>query len=117
MPKINPSRILGLFVVLDKQISVRVPRIERQGLPSDNVVLLTQNGIEYFYPPELVAEAFCCTAEDGVKWNFENEPIEFNGIRKTKKELAQYIANALKDAHQLHPEIRGLVSQIQAACK
>ena len=106
-----------LFVVLDKQISVRVPRIESQGVPRGNIVLLTQNGIEYFYPRELVAATFCCTAEDVEKWKFESEPIDFNGIRKTKKELAQCIADTLTGTHRLHPEIQCLVSLIQAACK
>lgn len=106
-----------LFVILDKQISVRVSRIESQGIPTNNIVLLTQNGIEYYYPEELVATAFRCTVEDVGKWKFESEPFDFNGIRKTKKELAQCIADALTGTHQLHPEIQSLVSLIQAACQ
>jgi hypothetical protein len=106
-----------LFVVLDKQISVRIPRIEGQGVPNDNIVLLSQNGIEYFYPAELVATIFRCTVEEVRKWKFETDAMDFNGIRKTKKELAQCVADALTGAHRLHSEIEALVGRIRAACK
>lgn len=106
-----------LFILFDKQISVRIPRIVSQGVPRDNIVLLTQNGIEYFYPEELVATAFRCTTSDVRKLNFESEAIDFNGIRKTKKELAQCIANTLTHEHALHPEIQSLVGLIQMACQ
>ena len=106
-----------LFVVLDKQISVRIPRIEGQGVPKDNVVLLSMNGIEYFYPHELVAAAFRCNIADVGKWEFARDMIEFNGISRTKKELAQCVADALTHAHELHAEISDLVGRIQVACK
>lgn len=106
-----------LFVLLDRQISVRVSRIESQGVPRGNIVILTQNGIEYFYPEELVATAFRCTPEDVGQLKFESDSIEFNGIRKTKKELAQCIADTLTPDHPLHPEIQRLVGLIQTACQ
>ena len=106
-----------LFVVLDEKISVRIPRIEGQGVPKENIVLLTKNGIEYFFPHELVAAVFRCNVEDVRNWEFERDPIEFNGISKTKKELAQCVADALTGAHQLHSEIKALVDRIQAVCK
>lgn len=106
-----------LFVVLDKQFSVRISRIESQGVPSANIVILTKNGIEYFYPKELVAATFRCNADDVGQVKFESEPIDFNGIRKTKKELAQGISDALTNTHQLHPEIKSLVGLIQAVCR
>lgn len=105
-----------LFVLLDKTISVRIPRIMDQGIRKENIVLLTKNGIEYFYPHALVAAAFRCNIEDVENWEFEKEPIKFNGISKTKKELAQCVADNLTKVHQLHPEISDLVSRIQTAC-
>jgi hypothetical protein len=106
-----------LFVILDKQISVRLPKIEQDGVPSEHVIVLSMNGIEYYYPRDLVASAFHAGPDDVAKWRFESDPIEFNGIRKSKKELAQLVAEGLTPGHTTHPEIQRLVAKIDAACK
>jgi len=105
-----------LFVVFDKQISVKLPKIEQDGVPKENIIVLSLNGIEHFYPHALVATAFCSAVEQVTDWTFGSDPIEFNGIRKTKKELAQLVADGLLITHAPHPEIQTLISRIQAAC-
>jgi hypothetical protein len=106
-----------LFVVFDKQISSRLGRIENQGVLKGNLIILTKNGIEHFYPPELVAEAFCCDATELSGANLESDPIDFHGMRHTKKELAKFVADKLTAAHALHPEIRDFVGRLERACK
>ena len=106
-----------LFVVLDKQISVKLPKIEQDGVLKENIIILSLNGIEYFYPPPLVAAAFRSSAEQVANWKFEADPIEFNGIRKTKKELAKLVADELTPSHVTHSEIQSLISKIEAACR
>jgi hypothetical protein len=106
-----------LFVVLDKQISVKLPKIEQDGVPKDNVVVLSLNGIEYFYPHALVAAAFRTSTDQVGGWKFESDPVEFNGIRKSKKELAQIVADGLTRDHPIHSEIRSLIDKIAAACR
>ncbi|HEY7118988.1 MAG TPA: AAA family ATPase [Tepidisphaeraceae bacterium] len=105
-----------LFVLLDQKISVRLPRIEAQGVPKGNIVLLSQNGIEYYYPQELVAPVFHCAPQDVGSWSHETEPIAFNGIYKSKKELAQCVADTLTTNIPLHQEISALVEKIRVAC-
>jgi hypothetical protein len=53
-----------LFVLYDKEISTSLTRIENAGLRRDNIVVLSKNGIEHYYPPALVAEAFHCSEAD-----------------------------------------------------
>ena len=47
-----------LFVVLDQKHSLKKSRGERQGVQGDNMVVWSENGIEYLYPEELIAIAF-----------------------------------------------------------
>src|SRR4051812_9686372 len=44
-----------IFVVLDKTHSVRLARIEHKGVKKTNIVVLSKNGIEYYYPKDLLA--------------------------------------------------------------
>jgi hypothetical protein len=106
-----------LFVVLDKQISVKLPKIEQDGVQKDNIIVLSLNGIEYFYPRPLVAAVFRSSAEQVANWKFEADPIEFNGIRKSKKELAQLVADGLTPTHEMHPEMQSLIAKIAMACQ
>lgn len=106
-----------LFVLLDKSISVRLPRVEKQGVPRRNIALLSRNGIEYYYPPELVAAVFMSSAAEVAKWKLEDDPMEFNGIRKTKNELASLVSTAITGATPLHAEIADVVAKVQAVCK
>jgi len=105
-----------LFVVLDKKHSTPVARIESQGVRRSNITEWTKNGIEYLYPQDLVADAFRCSASELEKCNLESDPIEFNGIAISKKELAQVVSGRMTQGHQLHPELEALLNQIRAAC-
>lgn len=105
-----------LFVVLDKQISVSVGKIEQDGVPKDNIIVLTQNGIEYYYPHCLVAEVFHAAEVEIKDWKFEKDPMEWNGVRKSKKELARLIADRLTTAHITHPELSVLLEKVENAC-
>ena len=105
-----------LFVVLDEKYSVRLERIEKQGVPKQNIIVWSKNGIEYYYPPEFVAQAFRCDVAELNKCDFECDPIEFNGIRKSKNELAQFVSEGLTTAHSLHTEVKRLLGQIESAC-
>jgi hypothetical protein len=106
-----------LFVMLGNRNSVRISRIEKDGVPSDYIIVLRRNGIENYYPKELIGAVFRSTTEEVKKWKFENDPLEFNRIRRTKKELAQRVADVLTRAHKLHSEIEGLIDGIRTAYK
>jgi ABC-type branched-subunit amino acid transport system ATPase component len=106
-----------LFVVLDKRHSARVSRIQSQGVSRDNIVMWSQNGIEYLYPPELVAEVFRCDVAELGTCNFEDDPIELNGIARSKKELARVISDRMMQNDPVHAELDALLGRIRAACK
>ena len=106
-----------LFVVLDQKHSLSAARIEKQGVSKGNITVWSKNGIEYYYPEDLVATAFCCDARELAKGSFESDPIEFNGIRKSKKELAQIVTESMTATHPIHTELRGLVDRLRAACE
>jgi len=103
--------------VLDKQISVKLPKIEQDGVPKDNIIVLSMNGIEYFYPPQLLAAVFLSSTEQVASWKFEADPMEINGIRKSKKELAQLVTAGLNQCHATPPEVQSLIAKIEAACR
>lgn len=112
----NPYRD-RLFVVLDRTHSLSLARLENQGVTKDNIIVWSQNGIEYFYPEELVTMAFRCDAGELATGNFQSDPIEFNGIRKSKKELAQFVTEGMMATHYMHPELQELVGRLRASCK
>ena len=105
-----------LFVMLDKKYSVRIPRIERQGVHRENIVLLSKNGIEYFYPIDIVTSIFRCNSDEIGNIKFENDPIKYQEIWKTKKQLSHCVADALTKRHKLHTEIEDLIKLISKTC-
>jgi len=105
-----------IFVVLDKTHSVKLERITRQGIPESNITVWSKNGIEYFYPRQLVAETFCCSLEEVDQINLENDPIAFNGITTSKKELSRVVSSAIDSEHALHVELNSLIESVRQSC-
>lgn len=106
-----------IFVVLDKKHSTSFARLEREGVLKENIFEWSENGIEHLYPPELLAAAFCCDVSELIKIKLESDPIEYNSIRKSKKALAQIIADNMTTAYPLHRELQELIMQIQRSCE
>lgn len=63
-----------VFVVLDKINSVKIDRLVNQGLPRENINVWSMNGIEYYYPKELVSRTFNCSIDDlrSIDLNFRS---------------------------------------------
>lgn len=106
-----------LFVVYNKRTSVKFSGIEKQGVPNENVIRLTKNGIENYYPQSLVGPVFRVGVEEVPSLPLEKDPIEHNGFRKTKVELAQIIAESLTADHPVEPEIAVLLDKLRSACQ
>jgi hypothetical protein len=106
-----------LFVILDKTHSLKIDRIVKQGVKETNIVVWPKNGIEYYYPDESVSAVFRCNNNELSKISFENDPIEYNGIRKTKKELANIVVERLTPDHNLAPELTNLIEKVMASCE
>ncbi len=106
-----------IFVVFDKTTSLRQSQIEKMGVVKDNITMWSKNGIEYMYPPELVALAFSCDPMGLARINVESDPIEYQGNRFTKKELAKFVDEHINVGHKLPEELGRLVDRIRAVCK
>lgn len=100
------------FVLLDKKNSVRRDRIVKIGVPSENIYVLSKNGIEHYYPVDLVATLFRCSPGEVASIDLEKDPIEFNGIKFTKKELAGVIASKVTAQSALDPELAAFIGLI-----
>lgn len=105
-----------VFVILDKQHSVKLERITKQGVPEKNITVWSMNGIEYFYPEKLLASVFCCDLDELKIIALENDPITFNGITKSKKELSQLITDDITDSYELNGELNDFISMVKASC-
>ena len=105
-----------LFVVLDKKHSLNKERIKKQGVKEEHIFVWSKNGIEYFYPQDLLASAFCCNLTELQSVNIESDPIEYNGLRKSKKDLAHFIAAQTTLKHSLSSELNKLINRIRNAC-
>ena len=104
-----------LFVVLDSRHSVRKDRIVKAGVPSENVKVWSKNGIEHFYPVDLVAKAFRSDPAMVAKINVEKDSIEYNGITLSKSELSKLVSDQLTDASTFDEELESLLQKIAAA--
>ncbi len=104
------------FVLLDKKNSVRVDRIVKMGVMRQNICILNYNGIEHYYPKTLIASVFRCGHSEVSQINLETDPIEFNGIRYSKKELAEIVASRLMPQAEFHEELLVFVEQVRRSC-
>lgn len=105
-----------LFVVFDKQISTNLGKIATQGVLVENIIVLSKNGIEHYYPPPLLAAAFRCDEADVVSIPLGCEPVEYNGHRYSKNDLAKLVAGGLTTTHGLDHEVQALVDKLREAC-
>lgn len=105
-----------LFVILDKKHSIKKKRITNQGVIEGNVAIWSKNGIEYFYPKAVIAEAFRCEEGDVPTINVEADPIEHNGIRLSKKELSTFVTERVTNEHRLDDELKSLITKIAGSC-
>ena len=106
-----------LFVVFDQEISTSLGKIATQGVIPENTILLSKNGIEHYYPRPLLATAFHCDVSDVGSIRLESDPINYNGHRLSKKNLAKLVASNLTTGHGLDSEVQAFVTRLGGVCK
>jgi hypothetical protein len=104
-----------VFVVVDSSHNSGLKaELVGLGLVAENFVVWDQNGIEYVYPPEIMASVFCCSPEqvNGIK--ISGDEVWVNGIRKRKRELAAEVASLLavetRHAEELEEKLFNAIS-------
>ena len=106
-----------IFVIVD---SVHTRGLKddlvRIGLLPDNFISWSQNGIEYLYPPKLLASVFSCTESQLSEMQIVLDRVSYNGITHTKNELCELVLKHLSPETPLHEEFasRFLVPLTQA---
>jgi predicted ATP-dependent endonuclease of OLD family len=91
-----------IFVVLDSVHEKSMPaQLVAMGIAAKNVIIWTQNGIEFLYPRELLERKF------GTYETLEisGDVIEHNGVSAKKKELADFIASRMTGDEALPEEL------------
>jgi hypothetical protein len=72
------------------------------GLPPDNFIVWTRNGIEYVYPPQVMTRVFRCSEEQLATLTFKEDVVCLNGIELRKRELCQEVVRSL-DPSTVYP--------------
>jgi hypothetical protein len=82
-----------IFVVLDSVHGKGLPaEIESMGIPRDNIIIWEKNGIEYYYPENIVDSIYGIGSDICI----ENDIVSRNGIKYSKNELADKVVAALQ---------------------
>lgn len=108
------------IVILDKVYSAgTVDKLSRMGVPRSHIVTWTKNGIEYFYPPSLVASAFQIPIEKTDALKITDSDVVTatdNGRQMRKDELTPKICRGLRPETEHHPEFQAkLMEPLRAA--
>ena len=74
-------------------------QLVQMGMPNDNIVVWNKNGIEYYYPPNLLREIFSTDAEIHIR----EDVVEAGGLKYTKSELSDLVV-ARVSAHSDFPQ-------------
>jgi len=94
-----------LFVVLDKTHQPNLEaELEKLGILPANIVVWSKNGIEYYYPPDLLAVIFACTPEQLKNLTITGDVVSLNGINKTKSELSAEVLRQMDGSTRLPEE-------------
>ena len=103
-----------MFLLYDQQNSAKVKRIIGKGVHEDNVIVWSKNGIEFYYPREIMKDVFKCGDADLDDMKLDsNSPIVINGISKTKNELAEIVCSKLTKDNVLEDEFVKALNRIE----
>lgn len=104
-----------LFVVVDSVHNAGLKaELVGLGLLSENFIAWDRNGIEYIYPPGVMAGIFRCSEEQATGIEIDGDDVTVNGIRKRKRELGAEVASKLtpetEHAEELERKLFKLIS-------
>ena len=92
-----------IFVLLDSVHSAGLAaEVVAMGIPGENVIKWSKNGIEYFYPEEVVDQIF----GKGPELQIMEDVVSRNGISMSKAELADRVSAMLHAETKMNPEFQ-----------
>jgi predicted ATP-dependent endonuclease of OLD family len=100
-----------IFVVLDSVHSRSLPsELEAMGVNPENIIKWSKNGIEYFYPPEILDRVYGC----GGNLAIQGDLVTRNGISFSKNELADKVVGFVdKDTKMNHEFVTSLCEKMK----
>jgi predicted ATPase len=104
-----------IFVVLDSVHNRGLPpELESMGVPKENIVIWDNNGIEYVYPPEVVAPIFGCGIDDVRSIRISGDELVINEVSRKKNELCKEVVKGMdaqtKPPAELHQKFLAKIS-------
>lgn len=102
-----------IFAVIDSVHGTGLPQqLIKMGLPKENVIVWSKNGIEYYYPPLILSEIF--HSEDVI--NIDGDQISLNNLTYTKNELVEIVVKKISKTTEYNSEFTlELLSKIEKA--
>ena len=92
-----------IFVVLDRvHGGSLVNDLKAMGLPESNIIIWSKNGIEYFYPTEILQSIFHSSEEPRL----EGDRIKLNGIEYSKNQLAELVVDRMDKTTEFSKEFQ-----------
>lgn len=104
-----------IFIYLDQIHSSSIQKFEKMGISTDNIHVFTKNGIEFYYPEELMCRVFSCNPDDVQNMTIIKDIISINGIQKNKVQLSEEIISLMNNKTKYSQElIEKLINPIQS---
>ncbi len=101
-----------LFLIFDATNSAKIKRIIGKGVQDANVIVWSKNGIEFYYPREILKRIFSCGDSELLRMDLNSNEVQINGVRKSKGELAEIVCSQITSEDVLDDEIHKLLRQI-----
>ena len=90
-----------IFAVIDSVHGSGLPQqLEKMGIPKGNVVVWSKNGIEYYYPPQILNDIFHSTDELSIN----GDQISLNNLTYTKNDLVEMVIPKINLATEYNDE-------------
>lgn len=105
------------FVVLDRtHQSGLQDELTRFGILPTNIVVWPKNGIEYYYPADILGAIFACSPDQLSTLTISGDIISLNGINKTKNELVTEVLRQMDGSTRFPQEFEDrLLRPLEAA--
>lgn len=99
------------FVLMDAKNSTKKWKLITYWFDDDNVIEFTKNGIEYYYPSQIINEIFW------KKWELEidGDYVKKGGISKTKDHLCNEVILRIDEKSKFNDEFEGFLAKLGKA--
>ena len=77
----------------------------------------SKNGIEHYYPRDVLREVFSCSDSELESATYDTDPIVINGISVSKTKLAELVVSRLGSDCEFDEELHGLDEILKQVCQ